>query len=152
MTGTSHEFESWANCLAKLEVFSCSAIAGVTLQLPLHASHVCHSGNFANREIQSRCPSWVHTFECSSYSLTLPLHNSHLNTGYLIAKLQENLARNLDITCELGTVAKTHSHPNSRNREALEPCEQVFPKNNYTRWSLQAKILKCIWSKHNVIK
>ena len=34
-----------ANCLAKLEVLSCSAIAGVTLQLPLHASHVCHSSD-----------------------------------------------------------------------------------------------------------
>ena len=37
----SHEL----NCLTKLEVFSYSAIAGVTLQLPLHASHVCHSGD-----------------------------------------------------------------------------------------------------------
>ena len=25
---------------------------------------------------------------------TLPLHDSHLNTGLLIAKIQENLARN----------------------------------------------------------
>ena len=43
--GTSCEFESRANCLARLEVLSCSAIAGVTLQLPLHASHVCHIGD-----------------------------------------------------------------------------------------------------------
>ena len=39
----------------------------------------------------------------------------------------------LDLTCELGTVAKTHSHPNSRNCEALEPYKQVFPENNNTR-------------------
>ena len=37
--------ESRANCLARLEVLSCNALAGVTLYLPLHASHVCHSGN-----------------------------------------------------------------------------------------------------------
>ena len=44
-TGTSHEFELQANYLAKLEVFSYSAIASMTLQLPLHASHVCHSSD-----------------------------------------------------------------------------------------------------------
>ena len=37
--------ESRANCLARLEVFSYSETAGVTLQLPLYASHVCHSGD-----------------------------------------------------------------------------------------------------------
>ena len=37
--------ESRANYLARLEVLSCSATVGVTLQLPLHASHVCHFGN-----------------------------------------------------------------------------------------------------------
>ena len=37
--------ESRANCLARLEVLSCSATVGVTLQLPLHALHVCHSGD-----------------------------------------------------------------------------------------------------------
>ena len=37
--------ESQANYLAKLEVLSCSATIGETLQLPLHASHVCHSGD-----------------------------------------------------------------------------------------------------------
>ena len=44
-TGTSREFESQTNCLARLEVLSYSATAGVTLQLPLHASHVCHSSD-----------------------------------------------------------------------------------------------------------
>ena len=37
--------ESRANCLARLEVLSCSATTGMTLQLPLHALHVCHSGD-----------------------------------------------------------------------------------------------------------
>ena len=33
-TGTSLEFESRANCLARLKVLSCSALAVITLQLP----------------------------------------------------------------------------------------------------------------------
>ena len=45
MTGTSREFELRANYLARLEVLFCSALAVVTLQLPLHASHVCHFGD-----------------------------------------------------------------------------------------------------------
>ena len=56
--GTSHEFEARPNCLAKLEVLSCSATAGVTFQIPLHASHVCHSGDLpvarSSHEIQSQ--------------------------------------------------------------------------------------------------
>ena len=39
--------KSRANCLAKLEVLSCSATIGMTLQLPLHASHMCRSSNLA---------------------------------------------------------------------------------------------------------
>ena len=38
--GMSCEFESRANGLARLEVLSCSAIAGVTLQLP-YMLHTC---------------------------------------------------------------------------------------------------------------
>ena len=40
VTGTSHEFESQANCLAKLEVLSYSTTAGLTLQLP-YMLHMC---------------------------------------------------------------------------------------------------------------
>ena len=38
--GMSYELESRANCLARLEVLSCSATAGVTLQLPCML-HTC---------------------------------------------------------------------------------------------------------------
>ena len=44
-TGTSREFESQANYLARLEVLSCSVLTGVTFQLPLHASHMYHSSD-----------------------------------------------------------------------------------------------------------
>ena len=70
MTGMSRKFELRANCLARLEDFSCSALAVVTLQLPLHASHVCHSGNLpvtrSNRETPLNCTY----LEFSSHFLT----------------------------------------------------------------------------------
>ena len=40
ITGTSHEFELQANYLARLEVLSCSATIGMTLQLPFML-HTC---------------------------------------------------------------------------------------------------------------
>ena len=93
-TWLSYESELRANYLARLEVLSCKATAGVTLQLPLHASHVCHSGDLLVTS-QSRDSLELHTsWDFFILSHTLPLHNSHLNTGYLIAKLQANLARN----------------------------------------------------------
>ena len=61
--------ESQANCLARLKVLSCSTTAGVTLQLPLHASHVCHFGDLpvarSNCEALLKCT----LLELSSHSL-----------------------------------------------------------------------------------
>ena len=69
-TRTSCEFESWANCLARLEVLSYSAPAIVTLQLLLHTSHVCHSSDLpvtrSNREALLECT----LLELSSHLLT----------------------------------------------------------------------------------
>ena len=91
----------------------------------------------------------MHTFELFfTLSHTLPLHNSHLNIGLLIAKIQTNLAQNksnmmidkiqpynlplwlfrektlkqtLELTCELGTVEQNSFTPNSRICVALKP-------------------------------
>ena len=93
-TGTSCEFESRANCLARLEVLSCSATVGMTLQLPLHVSLVCHSGNLPVARSSHEALLEYTLLELSSHSLTRTLYNSHLNTEYLIAKLQSNLTRN----------------------------------------------------------
>ena len=99
-------------------------------------------------------PASLHYLEhFFTHSLSLPLHESNLNTGLLIAKIQANLARNkanemgdkiqpynlplwlfhdntlkqtLDLTCELGTVEQNSLTPNSRICVALEP--QVSPK------------------------
>ena len=49
----------------------------------------------ATREIQLRVPASLHSLEhFFTLSHILPLHDSHLNTELLIAKLQANLARN----------------------------------------------------------
>ena len=47
------------------------------------------------RKIQSRVPISLHNLEhFFTLSYTLPLHDSHLNTGLLIAKIQANLTQN----------------------------------------------------------
>ena len=49
----------------------------------------------ASHEIQSRGPSWGHTFELFfTLSHTLPLHDFHLNTGFLNVELHANLVQN----------------------------------------------------------
>ena len=64
----------------------------------LHVSHVCtlatcHSQ--VSREIQSRDSFDLHTsWVFFTLSYTQFLHDSHQNTGYLIAKIQANLAQN----------------------------------------------------------
>ena len=110
----------------------------------------------ATREIQSRVPVSLHNLEhFFTLSHTLSLHDSPLNTGLLIAKIQANLARNkankmvdkiqpynlplwlfrdktlkqtLDLTCELGTVEQNSLTPNSRICVALETYEQESPE------------------------
>ena len=64
-----------------------------------HAWHVCTflvaCKPRATREIQLRVPASLYNLEhFFTLSHTLPLHDSHLNTGLLIAKIQANLARN----------------------------------------------------------
>ena len=67
--GKSRESESRANCLARLEVLSCNATAGVTLQLPLHASHVCHSGDLPVTRSSRKAPLNCTLLKISSHSL-----------------------------------------------------------------------------------
>ena len=97
-TGLSREFKPRANDLASLGLLSYSATAGVTLQLLAYLAHVHYSGGlqpWATREIQPRIPVSLHKLEqFFTLSHTLPLHDSHLNTVLLIAKIQANLARN----------------------------------------------------------
>ena len=97
-TGLSCKFKPRANGLASLGLLSCSATAGTMLQLLACLARVHHSGGLqprATREIQPRVPVSLHNLEqFFTLSHTLPLHDSHLNTGLLIAKIQVNLTRN----------------------------------------------------------
>ena len=96
--GLSHEFKPRVYGLASLGLLSCSAIAGMTLQLPCML-HTC--ANFGDLPVashpwvQPRVSASMHNLE---HFFTLfhsqPLHDSHLNTGLLIVKIQENLAWN----------------------------------------------------------
>ena len=144
-TGLSREFKPRANGLASLGLLSCSATASMILQLPCML-HTC--ANFGGLPIVSH--PWVQPrVSISLHNLghffilshSLPLHDSHLNTGLLIAKIQGNLARNkankmvdkiqpynlplwlfrdktlkqtLDLVCELWTVEQNSLTPNSR--------------------------------------
>ena len=106
-------------------------------------------------EIQSRVPAFLHYLEhFFTLSHSLPLHESHLNTRLLNAKIQANLTRNkankmvdkiqpynlplwlfrdktlkqiLDLICELGTIEQNLLTPNSRICIALEIYEQESP-------------------------
>ena len=87
-TGLSHEFKPRANSLASLGLLSYSTTASATLQLA-----ACKPQ--ATREIQLRVLVSLHNLEqFFTLSHTLPLYDSHLNTGLLIAKIQTNLAQN----------------------------------------------------------
>ena len=95
-TALSRKFKPRANNLASLGLLSCSATVGVTSLECLPRAH--HSGGLQPRatcEIQPRVPISLHNLEqFFTLSHTLPLHDSHLNTGLLIAKIQVNLTRN----------------------------------------------------------
>ena len=69
----------------------------IQLSWPFNFLHASHVWNFGESSVVSH--SWVlvarmlliaHTLEFFTLSHTQPLHHSHLNTGYLITKLQEN--------------------------------------------------------------
>ena len=85
------EWPDWTVCSVVLQLawrFSFSACF-----THVHLLAACKSR--ATCEIQLRVPASLHSFE-HFFTLfhTLPLHDSHLNTGLLIAKLQANLTRN----------------------------------------------------------
>ena len=63
-----------------------------------HAWHMCNFWRLASRELPARSNResllLCTILSISSHSHTLPVHDSHLNTGLLITKIQANLARN----------------------------------------------------------
>ena len=98
MTRMSCEFQQLVTRLGQNVFFffflSCSDLASLTLHLPACFTHVLHFGK-SPLISQSQVTFLLHTFD-QIFTLphTQPLHYSHLNTRFLNAKLQENLARN----------------------------------------------------------
>ena len=129
----------------------------------------------ATCEIQPWVLASLHTLEqFFTLSHTLPLHDSHLYTGLLIAKIQANLARTkankmvdkiqpynlplwlfrdktlkqtLDLTCELRTVEHNSLTPNSRNCEALETYEYESPE---TQQYTMIMVCRKAWNAYEV--
>ena len=81
--------ESRDNFQTKLYFLSCSALTVVTLQFPTCFTRV-PLWRLASRET----PLNVYILSFFTFSHTQPLHYSHLNTEFLHAKLQANLAQN----------------------------------------------------------
>ena len=97
-TRMSCKFQSPVNRKARLYFFSCSDPAIVTLQLPMCFTRVPRFGELplaSQSQVQSPVSSLLHTLDqFFTLSHTQPLHYSHLNTGFLNAELQANLAWN----------------------------------------------------------
>ena len=106
-TGHSNDLASWLELVASLsrEITSrpdcifCPVVLQLSLPFSsLHASLVCHFGDFSvASQSWDRVARllWMHTsWVFFTLSHTLPLQNFHLNTRYLIVKLQANLAQN----------------------------------------------------------
>ena len=84
--------------MASLDFFSCSALASMMLQ-HLRMLGMCATSGGLQAASYPRDPvmssATLHKLEYFfTLSHTLPLHDSHLNTGLLIAKIQANLVRN----------------------------------------------------------
>ena len=95
-TGLSSVFKLRANGLASLRLLSCSATAGMTLQLPCMLYTCANFGGLpiaSHPRVQPRVFASLHNLE-HFFTLfhSLPLHDSHPNIGLLIAKIQANLA------------------------------------------------------------
>ena len=89
--------ESRDNFQARLYFLSCSALAVVTLQLPACFTRVslwrfCQSKPVVRSSRET--PLSAHILSFFTLSHTQPLHYSHLNTRFLHAELQANLAWN----------------------------------------------------------
>ena len=96
-TRMSREFQSPNNRMAKLNFLFCSDPAIMTLQLPECSTRDIFGESplaSQSRDPVTRCSLIAHTGQIFTLSHTQPLHNSHLNTWFLIAELQANLARN----------------------------------------------------------
>ena len=85
------ELPDWTFCLVVLQLVWLFIFSACFT----HVHHLEACQPRANRKFQLWVPATLHKLEhFFTLSHILPLHDSHLNTGLLIAKLEANLARN----------------------------------------------------------
>ena len=85
------EWPDWTFCPVVLQLAWRFSFSACFTRVHLLAAYKLR----ATRKIQPQVPASLHSFEqFFILSHTLPLRDSHLNTGLLIAKLQENLVQN----------------------------------------------------------
>ena len=94
----SREFQPRGNWTASCPILSCSAPASITLQLLACLARVQLLAACSHESpVRSSCESlfFLHNLEhFFTLSHSLPLQESHITTGLLIAKIQANLVRN----------------------------------------------------------
>ena len=97
-TWLRREFKPRANWMVRLDF--CPVVlqlawlfSSLACSVRVHLLAACKPQ--ASREIQPRVSASLHILEhFFTLSYTLPLHDSHLNTGFLSAELQANFSRN----------------------------------------------------------
>ena len=99
VTWQSSESKSWANCLARLEVLSCNAPIGVTLQLP-YMLHTCASfGDLpaarSNHEALLSAHSWAFLHTLSHTTLTWIPPKYKVSKCWITSKLVQNKANKM---------------------------------------------------------
>ena len=99
VTWLSHEFKQRANCLARLEILSYNAPAGVTLQLPCML-HTCTSfGDLpaarSNHEALLSAHSWAFLHTLSYTTLTWIPPKCKVSKCWITSKLARNKANKM---------------------------------------------------------
>ena len=128
----------WTFCPAVLQLawwFSSSACF-------THVHPLADCQSRATREIQSRVPTSLHNLEhFFTLSHTLPLHDSHLNTGFLSAELQEN-QHGIKPTRWLIKFNLTRMHTSTRVKRVFKKCTMCYLKIVENMPKLQRVLLK----------
>ena len=95
VVSSNRQLIEWPYCIFFFFFFFCSVVIYLSWHFNfLHAPHVWHFWRVTTHESVARV-LLMHTLDqIFTLSHTQPLHNSHLNIGFLIAKLQANLVWN----------------------------------------------------------
>ena len=146
-TWLNRDFQPRRNWMANCLILSCSAPAGMTLQLLACLVRVQLQAACSHESpARSSCESlfFLHTLKhFFTLSHSLPLQESHLNTRLLIAEIQANLAQNkankmIDKIQPYSMIGFSNNifklndltMPCNENKIFVERCEVNYPEGN----------------------